>query len=125
MRDNFASAMDEESAEEYEAEFNRAVACAYRASRWRSKTPEQGLVAAAATVRPPPPPPPLEAAAAEVPTAAGVGAAATHVVAAPAVIGRGIVVFRGPRSLRQHRPEDRPAGRSSGQALCRRDGTID
>lgn len=26
MRDNFASAMDEESAEEYEAEFNRAVA---------------------------------------------------------------------------------------------------
>jgi hypothetical protein len=26
MRDNFASAMDEEAAEEYEAEFNRAVA---------------------------------------------------------------------------------------------------
>ena len=26
MRDNFASAMDEESAEEYDAEFNRAVA---------------------------------------------------------------------------------------------------
>jgi hypothetical protein len=26
MRDNFASAMDEESAEEYEGEFNRAVA---------------------------------------------------------------------------------------------------
>ena len=26
MRDNFASAMDEESAEEYEAEFNRTVA---------------------------------------------------------------------------------------------------
>ena len=63
--------------------------CAYRASRWRSKH-QQGLVAAAATVSAATAA--VEAAAAEVPTAAGVGAAATHVVAAPAVIGRGIVV---------------------------------